>query len=159
MSVKYWNTVFARRISSEDSGDVPSYTGDSDDSYSLDLDTDASRSGQMNLLEEILDSLNTSAVEQGKLSAAKSLDFFRSMEDLDYSPVGGAAAQGRTRFSTVQLGRIRLKSCFKRPCCCCVMKKICFLFTNIYIHICTVIVLIVQLYLLCCIYIWLVCYW
>lgn len=38
----------------------------------------------MNLLEEILDSLNTSAVEQGKLSAAKSLDFFRSMEDLDY---------------------------------------------------------------------------
>lgn len=47
---------------------------------------DTSRSGQMNLLEEILDSLNTSAVEQGKLSAAKSLDFFRSMEDLDYSP-------------------------------------------------------------------------
>lgn len=38
----------------------------------------------MNLLEEILDSLNTTTVEQGKLSAAKSLDFFRSMEDLDY---------------------------------------------------------------------------
>lgn len=49
---------------------------------------DASHSGQMNLLEEILDSLNTSAVEEGKLSTAKSLDFFRSMEDLDYkSPV------------------------------------------------------------------------
>lgn len=70
------------RISSEDSGDVPSYTEDSDDS--LDLDMDASNSGQMNLLEEILDSLNTSVVEQGKLSAAKSLDFFRSTEDLDY---------------------------------------------------------------------------
>lgn len=38
----------------------------------------------MNLLEEILDSLNTTAIEQGKLSAAKSLDFFRSTEDLDY---------------------------------------------------------------------------
>ena len=74
------------RISSEDSGDVPSYTEDSDDSYSLDLDIDSSRSGEMNLLEEILDSLNTSTVEQGKLSAAKSLDFFRSMEDLDYMP-------------------------------------------------------------------------
>ncbi|XP_074490869.1 DENN domain-containing protein 1B isoform X1 [Sebastes fasciatus] len=74
----------ASKISSEDSGDVPSYIGDSDDSYSLELDMDSSRSGQMNLLEEILDSLNTTTVEQGKLSAAKSLDFFRSMEDLDY---------------------------------------------------------------------------
>lgn len=77
-------TVTFCRISSEDSGDVPSYNEDSDDSCCLDLDIDASQSGQMNLLEEILDSLNTSVVEQGKLSAAKSLDFFRSMEDLDY---------------------------------------------------------------------------
>ncbi|XP_029284928.1 DENN domain-containing protein 1B [Cottoperca gobio] len=74
----------ASKISSEDSGDVPSYIEDSDDSYSLELDMDSSRSDQMTLLEEILDSLNTSTVEQGKLSAAKSLDFFRSMEDLDY---------------------------------------------------------------------------
>ncbi|XP_054645304.1 DENN domain-containing protein 1B isoform X2 [Dunckerocampus dactyliophorus] len=74
----------ASKISSEDSGDVPSYTEDSDDSYSLDLDIDSSRSGKMNLLEEILDSLSTTTMEQGKLSAAKSLDFFRSMEDLDY---------------------------------------------------------------------------
>ncbi|XP_029939552.1 DENN domain-containing protein 1B isoform X2 [Salarias fasciatus] len=72
------------KISSEDSGDVPSYTEDSDESYSLDLDIDSSRSGQMNLLEEILDSLTTTTMEQGKLSAAKSLDFFRSMDDLDY---------------------------------------------------------------------------
>lgn len=77
------------RISSEDSGDVPSYTEDSDDSYSLDLDMDASNSGQMNLLEEILDSLNTSVVEQGKLSAAKSLDFFRSTDELDYNSMVG----------------------------------------------------------------------
>lgn len=80
------NSACRPRISSEDSGDVPSYTEDSDDSYSLELDIDPARSGQMNLLEEILDSLNTSAVEQGKLSAAKSLDFFRSTEDLDYKP-------------------------------------------------------------------------
>ncbi|XP_059196301.1 DENN domain-containing protein 1B isoform X2 [Centropristis striata] len=74
----------ASKISSEDSGD-PLYIEDSDDSYSLELDMDSSRSGQMNLLEEILDSLHTSTVEQGKLSAAKSLDFFRSMDDLDYT--------------------------------------------------------------------------
>ncbi|KAL6108195.1 dennd1b [Pungitius sinensis] len=74
----------ASKISSEDSGDVPSYIGDSDDSYSLELDMDSSRSGQMNLLEEILDSLSTTTVEQGRLSAAKSLDFFRSMDELDY---------------------------------------------------------------------------
>lgn len=76
----------ASKISSEDSADVRSYTEDSDDSLSLDLDLDSSSAGQMNLLEEILDSLTTStAGEQGKLSAAKSLDFFRSMEELDYS--------------------------------------------------------------------------
>ncbi|XP_075944362.1 DENN domain-containing protein 1B isoform X2 [Anarhichas minor] len=74
----------ASKISSEDSGDVPSYIEDSDDSYSVELDIDSSRSGQMNLLEEILDSLSTTTVEQGKLSAAKSLDFFRSMDDLNY---------------------------------------------------------------------------
>ncbi|KAM9384883.1 DENN domain-containing protein 1B isoform 2-T2 [Pholidichthys leucotaenia] len=75
----------ASKISSEDSGEVPSYTEDSDDSYSLDLDIDSTRSGQMNLLEEILDSLHTTTLEHGKLSGAKSLDFFRSMEDLDYT--------------------------------------------------------------------------
>ncbi|XP_062308764.1 DENN domain-containing protein 1B-like [Osmerus eperlanus] len=74
----------ASKISSEDSGEVPSYTEDSDDSYSLELDTDSSQAGGMNLLEEILDSLSTST-EQGRLSAAKSLDFFRSMEDIDYT--------------------------------------------------------------------------
>ncbi|XP_058493808.1 DENN domain-containing protein 1B isoform X2 [Solea solea] len=74
----------ASKISSEDSGDVPSYTEDSDDSYSLELDIDSSSSGQMNLLAEILDSLNTTTLEQGRLSAAKSLDFFRSMDELDY---------------------------------------------------------------------------
>ncbi|KAM6962534.1 DENN domain-containing protein 1B [Aplochiton taeniatus] len=72
----------ASKISSEDSGDVPSYTEDSDDSYSLDLDTNPSQTGQMNLLEEILDSLSATTTEQGKLSTAKSLDFFRSMDNV-----------------------------------------------------------------------------
>uniref|UniRef100_A0A1A7Z0L5 DENN/MADD domain containing 1B n=1 Tax=Iconisemion striatum TaxID=60296 RepID=A0A1A7Z0L5_9TELE len=74
----------ASKISSEDSGEVRSYTEDSDDSASLELNMDSSGSGQMNLLEEILDSLTTTTMEEGKLSAAKSLDFFRSMDDLDY---------------------------------------------------------------------------
>ncbi|XP_042568389.1 LOW QUALITY PROTEIN: DENN domain-containing protein 1B-like [Cyprinus carpio] len=47
---------------------------------------EVSQTGQMNLLEEILDSLSTSHIEQGRLSTAKSLDFFRSIEDLDYNP-------------------------------------------------------------------------
>ncbi|XP_055799692.1 DENN domain-containing protein 1B-like isoform X2 [Salvelinus fontinalis] len=71
------------KISSEDSGEVASYTEDSDESYSLELDTDPSHTGQMNLLEEILDSLSTTSTEQGKLSAAKSLDF-SSMDNINY---------------------------------------------------------------------------
>ncbi len=73
------------RISSEDSGEVASYNEDSDDS-DLEFQSEVSQTGQMNLLEEILDSLSTSHIEQGRLSAAKSLDFFRSIEDLDYNP-------------------------------------------------------------------------
>ncbi|KAJ8376182.1 hypothetical protein SKAU_G00067620 [Synaphobranchus kaupii] len=72
----------ASKISSEDSGEVPSLTEDSDESY--ELDTDSKVPGQMNLLEEILDTLSTTSTEQGKLSAAKSLDFFRSLDELDY---------------------------------------------------------------------------
>ncbi|XP_052320138.1 DENN domain-containing protein 1B isoform X3 [Oncorhynchus keta] len=73
----------ANKISSEDSGEVASYTEDSDESYSLELDTDSSHTGQMNLLEEILDSLSTTSTEHGKLSAAKSLDF-SSMDNINY---------------------------------------------------------------------------
>ncbi|XP_067272178.1 DENN domain-containing protein 1B isoform X2 [Pseudorasbora parva] len=94
-----YNDDTASRISSEDSGEVPSYNEDSDDS-DLEFQPKASQSGQMNLLEEILDSLSTSHIEEGRLSAAKSLDFFRSFEDLDYnptknckSPLGSSPAQ------------------------------------------------------------------
>uniref|UniRef100_A0A8C5JNH9 DENN domain containing 1B n=1 Tax=Junco hyemalis TaxID=40217 RepID=A0A8C5JNH9_JUNHY len=40
--------------------------------------------GEMDLLGEILDTLSTHSSDQGKLSGAKSLDFFRSMDDIDY---------------------------------------------------------------------------
>ncbi|XP_056614466.1 DENN domain-containing protein 1B isoform X2 [Triplophysa dalaica] len=77
------NDDTASRISSEDSGGVPSYNEDSEDS---EFEPDGGQKGQMSLLEEILDSLSTSHIEQSRLSAAKSLDFLRSVEDLDYSP-------------------------------------------------------------------------
>uniref|UniRef100_A0A9J8CM37 DENN domain containing 1B n=2 Tax=Cyprinus carpio TaxID=7962 RepID=A0A9J8CM37_CYPCA len=93
------NEDTASRISSEDSGEVASYNEDSDDS-DLEFQSEVSQTGQMNLLEEILDSLSTSHIEQGRLSAAKSLDFFRSIEDLDYnstknckSPLGSSPTQ------------------------------------------------------------------
>ncbi|XP_039524657.1 DENN domain-containing protein 1B isoform X3 [Pimephales promelas] len=93
------NDDTASRISSEDSGEAPSYNEDSDDS-DLEFRSEASQTGQMTLLEEILDSLSTSHIEEGRLSAAKSLDFFRSIEDLDYnptknckSPLGSSPAQ------------------------------------------------------------------
>ncbi len=77
--------VRVHRISSEDSGEVASLNEESDDS-DLEFQSEVSQTGQMNLLEEILDSLGTSHIEQGQLSAAKSLDFFRSIDDLDYNP-------------------------------------------------------------------------
>ena len=73
------------RISSEDSGEVPSYTEDSDDSYELEPEV-APSSGHMTLLEEILDSLSSTGTQPGRLSAAKSLDFLRSIDELDYKP-------------------------------------------------------------------------
>ncbi|KAM4629366.1 DENN domain-containing protein 1B [Polymixia lowei] len=87
----------ASKISSEDSGEVVSFIEDSDDSYSMDLDIDSTRSGQMNLLEEILDSLSTTTIEQGKLSAAKSLDFFRSMDDIDYTVPNKSTASSESK--------------------------------------------------------------
>ncbi|XP_060732370.1 DENN domain-containing protein 1B isoform X1 [Tachysurus vachellii] len=72
----------ASKISSEDSEEVPFYMEDSDDS--CEFEHDAGQTGEMNLLEEILDSLSTTTLDHGsKLSSAKSLDFFRSMDELD----------------------------------------------------------------------------
>ncbi|XP_038142307.1 DENN domain-containing protein 1B isoform X2 [Cyprinodon tularosa] len=86
----------ASKISSEDSGEVQSYTEDSDDSDSFYPDIEPSPSSQMNLLEEILDSLTTTTMDQGKLSGAKSLDFFRSLDDLDYKAQPKPCSDSRT---------------------------------------------------------------
>ncbi|CAL8344606.1 unnamed protein product [Gadus morhua 'NCC'] len=75
------------KLSSEDSGEMGSLMEDSDDSYSLELgDMEPAPGGRMTLLEEIMDSLSSSKVmDQGRLSAAKSLDFLRSTEDVGYA--------------------------------------------------------------------------
>ncbi|KAK0144992.1 DENN domain-containing protein 1B [Merluccius polli] len=84
----------ASKLSSEDSGEVGSLMEDSDDSYSLELEEMASpQAGQMNLLDEILDSLSSSkTLDQGRLSAAKSLDFLKSSEDVDYAGLNKSTA-------------------------------------------------------------------
>ncbi|KAG8132746.1 hypothetical protein E2320_010578 [Naja naja] len=70
------------KLSSEDSEETSYYLYDSDDSG--ELSKTSVPPGEMDLLGEILDTLSTHSSDQGKLSGAKSLDFFRSMDDIDY---------------------------------------------------------------------------
>ncbi|XP_058887772.1 DENN domain-containing protein 1B-like isoform X5 [Acipenser ruthenus] len=72
----------ASKLSSEDSGEVSACIDNSDDS--CEMDSDKQCTGKMDLLGEILDTLSINSSDQGKLSGAKSLDFFRSMDDIDY---------------------------------------------------------------------------
>lgn len=74
--------VFVFRLSSEDSEEVSACFYDSDDSGETGITPQ--HQGEMDLLGEILDTLSTHSSDQGKLSGAKSLDFFRSMDDIDY---------------------------------------------------------------------------
>lgn len=74
----------ASRLSSEDGEEASAYFYESDDS--VESRVKAPYSGGMDLLGEILDTLSTHSSDQGKLAAAKSLDFFRSMDDIDYKP-------------------------------------------------------------------------
>lgn len=76
--------VFFLRLSSEDGEEGTTYFYESDDSIETRVKTPYS--GEMDLLGEILDTLSIHSSDQGKLAAAKSLDFFRSMEDIDYKP-------------------------------------------------------------------------
>lgn len=73
---------FVFRLSSEDSEEASACFYDSDDSG--DTGITSQQQGEMDLLGEILDTLSTHSSDQGKLSGAKSLDFFRSMDDIDY---------------------------------------------------------------------------
>ncbi|XP_078417857.1 DENN domain-containing protein 1B isoform X3 [Cetorhinus maximus] len=75
----------ASKLSSEDSGEVCAYIDDSDDSEQVELESESA--GQMDLLGEILDTLSTHSSDQGKLCGAKSLDFFKSMDDISYKAV------------------------------------------------------------------------
>ncbi|XP_043408642.1 DENN domain-containing protein 1B isoform X4 [Chelonia mydas] len=70
------------KLSSEDSEEASAYFYDSDDSGETGVMS--YHTGEMDLLGEILDTLSTHSSDQGKLSGAKSLDFFRSTDDIDY---------------------------------------------------------------------------
>ncbi|NXL61373.1 DEN1B protein, partial [Chordeiles acutipennis] len=70
------------KLSSEDSEEASACFYDSDDSVETGITPQ--HQGEMDLLGEILDTLSTHSSDQGKLSGAKSLDFFRSMDDIDY---------------------------------------------------------------------------
>ncbi|KAM9613063.1 DENN domain-containing protein 1B isoform 1-T1 [Trichechus inunguis] len=72
----------ASKLSSEDGEEASAYFYESDDS--IETRVKPPYSGEMDLLGEILDTLSTHSSDQGKLAAARSLDFFRSMDDIDY---------------------------------------------------------------------------
>ncbi|XP_077013433.1 DENN domain-containing protein 1B isoform X2 [Tamandua tetradactyla] len=78
------------KLSSEDGEEASAYFYESDDSVETRVKTPYS--GEMDLLGEILDTLSTHSSDQGKLAAAKSLDFFRSMDDIDYKPTNKSNA-------------------------------------------------------------------
>ncbi|XP_021018797.2 DENN domain-containing protein 1B isoform X1 [Mus caroli] len=80
----------ASKISSEDGEETCAYFYESDDS--IEAQVKAPYSGEMDLLGEILDTLSTHSSDQGKLAPAKSLDFFRSMDDIDYKPTNKSNA-------------------------------------------------------------------
>lgn len=76
--------LFFSRLSSEDGEEASAYFYESDDSF--ETRAKAPSQGEMDLLGEILDTLSTHSSDQGKLAVAKSLDFFRSMDEIDYKP-------------------------------------------------------------------------
>ncbi|XP_033056218.1 DENN domain-containing protein 1B isoform X5 [Trachypithecus francoisi] len=80
----------ASKLSSEDGEEASAYLYESDDSVETRVKTPYS--GEMDLLGEILDTLSTHSSDQGKLAAAKSLDYFRSMDDIDYKPTNKSNA-------------------------------------------------------------------
>ncbi|XP_043936183.1 DENN domain-containing protein 1B isoform X2 [Protopterus annectens] len=70
------------KLSSEDGDEASGYTYDSEESDDMGLSSNSG--GEMDLLGEILDSLSIHSSDQTRLSGAKSLDFFKSMDDIDY---------------------------------------------------------------------------
>ncbi|XP_044530848.1 DENN domain-containing protein 1B [Gracilinanus agilis] len=89
----------ASKLSSEDSEEASAYFYESDDSVEARVKT--RYPGEMDLLGEILDTLSTHSSDQGKLSAAKSLDFFRSMDDIDYKPTNKSNAPSESNLAVL----------------------------------------------------------
>ncbi|XP_069497613.1 DENN domain-containing protein 1B isoform X2 [Ambystoma mexicanum] len=85
------------KLSSEDSEEASGYFYDSDESGGNEPIT--KHAGEMDLLGEILDTLSIHSSDQGKLSGAKSLDFFRSMEDIDYKAKDKSSAPSENNLS------------------------------------------------------------
>ncbi|NWS65981.1 DEN1B protein, partial [Crotophaga sulcirostris] len=85
------------KLSSEDSEEASAYFYDSDDSGETGITPQ--HQGEMDLLGEILDTLSTHSSDQGKLSGAKSLDFFRSMDDIDYKSANKSNAPSESNLT------------------------------------------------------------
>ncbi|NXG88572.1 DEN1B protein, partial [Stercorarius parasiticus] len=85
------------KLSSEDSEETPAYFYDSDDSGETGITSQ--HQGEMDLLGEILDTLSTHSSDQGKLSGAKSLDFFKSMDDIDYKTANKSNAPSESNLT------------------------------------------------------------
>nr|XP_055175191.1 DENN domain-containing protein 1B isoform X4 [Nyctereutes procyonoides] len=92
----------ASKLSSEDGEEASAYFYESDDSAEARVKTPYS--GEMDLLGEILDTLSTHSSDQGKLAAAKSLDFFRSMDDIDYKPTNKSNAPSENNLALLCSG-------------------------------------------------------
>ncbi|XP_075792808.1 DENN domain-containing protein 1B isoform X2 [Pelodiscus sinensis] len=90
------------KLSSEDSEEASAYIYDSDDSDEPGVTS--YHTGEMDLLGEILDSLSTHSSDQGKLSGAKSLDFFRSMDDIDYKAMNKSSAPSESNLALLCSG-------------------------------------------------------
>ncbi|NWR28281.1 DEN1B protein, partial [Tachuris rubrigastra] len=85
------------KLSSEDSEEASAYFYDSDGSGETGVIPQ--HQGEMDLLGEILDTLSTHSSDQGKLSGAKSLDFFRSMDDIDYKTANKSNAPSESNLT------------------------------------------------------------
>uniref|UniRef100_A0ABI7W965 UDENN domain-containing protein n=1 Tax=Felis catus TaxID=9685 RepID=A0ABI7W965_FELCA len=92
----------ASKLSSEDGEEASADFYESDDSVEARVKTPYS--GEMDLLGEILDTLSTHSSDQGKLAAAKSLDFFRSMDDIDYKPTNKSNAPSENNLTLLCSG-------------------------------------------------------
>uniref|UniRef100_A0A8C0ACR2 DENN domain containing 1B n=1 Tax=Bos mutus grunniens TaxID=30521 RepID=A0A8C0ACR2_BOSMU len=92
----------ASKLSSEDGEEASAYFYESDDSF--ETRAKAPSPGEMDLLGEILDTLSTHSSDQGKLAVAKSLDFFRSMDEIDYKPTNKSNAPSESNLALLCSG-------------------------------------------------------